>query len=206
MKKLIRFILVLAMVLAAVSAFAANSSPTPIAFEMSWEHAVTSSVGLALIKPIPEKSKEAVNTLVKAGDLATNLYGNSIFIDEDANTIPSPFQDQRPQSKAIIPMVGIKIDKDKVEGKFVRISTPIPDEMHDVLSASGVKAVFTFVRTAEDGTQQYVSHVLDSFGFEQLTQAEQNELKCKNQIVYSFPVPVLEAGEDCPSFLSFVQV
>ena len=70
---------------------------------------------------------------------------------------------------------------------------------------NGVKAIFTFIRTAEDGSAQYVSYVLDYFGFNQLVEEEQDEFKCKYQIVYSFSVPVLDAAEGCPAFLSFVK-
>lgn len=205
MKKLLSCLLILALALTAVSASAGSLSPKPIAFEDSWEEAVTGDAGVELIKPIPAENKESVNKLVEAGDLATNLFGNSIFVDEDVNVIPNPFQGQALQTKALIPVSGIKVDKDKVEGKFVRIATPIPDEMQAVLSGSGVKAVFTFIVTAEDGSQQYVSYVLDYFGFNQLVEEEQDEFKCKYQIVYSFSVPVLDAAEGCPAFLSFVQ-
>lgn len=206
MKKLISCFLILVLALTAVSASAGSLSPKPIAFEDCWEEAESKDPGVELIKPIPAENKEAVNKLVETGDLNANLFGNSIYIDEDVNVIPNPFQDQKLQTNALIPVSGFKVDKDKVEGKFVRIVTPIPDEVQAVLSADGVKAIFTFITTAEDGSAQYVSYVLDYFGFNQLAAGEQAEFKCKYQIEYSFSIPVLDAAKGCPAFLSFVKV
>ena len=205
MKKMISLVLALMLALAAVSASAA-SSPKPVHFENSWQNALTRDAGVTVDNILSQESKDAVNALVEAGDLAAGLFANSLFVDEAVNAVPSPFDGRKLHVLSLVPLSAIRIDADKTEGKFAHISTPIPDEMHDVLAASGVKAVLSFIVAKEDGAKQYVSYVLDSFSFAQASQDLRAQYQCRHMIVYSFSIPVLQAAEGCPSFLSLVQV
>ena len=206
MKKLISLVLVLALSLTAVSAFAEILSPTGAdAFAVSGDDATTTTEGVT-IGQVTEASKSLVEDLVKSGDLAANLFAKTTFVDAKNGEAAPAIDFTKTVNVAIIPMPTITIDSDALaaqeaaaaenaaegeepEAPVTEIETPIPETVGTYLVQNDAVAVYTY----QDG-DSFVSCVV-----EYIVMLTKDGLAIR----YSIPSKVLAAANGAPAFMDF---
>lgn len=184
MKKLISLVLVLALCLTAVSAFAETFSPDTISkFLLSGDQAETTTPGVT-IKPVSDESKTLVNGLVEGGNLLEDVYKKTTFVGDAVNVEEGEWT-----NIAIIPMPAIEIDE-QVEAEFVEIKTPIPAAIAEYILSNIDNIIALFTYKADDNlfTSKVAFEIVKA---EDLTYS----------IIYKIPAEVLKAAQGCPSFM-----
>ena len=200
MKKLISLILVLVLSLTALSAFAADALPSPNTlkqFGTSGEGATTNTPGIVVHLPVPQKSKDLVNDLVKTGDLVENLYKKTTFVDKNGDpTDQKELVGKKVTNIVMIPFPGIEVTDQVGDIEYGEIVTPIPAAIGEYLLANKdhILAFFNYEVTHDGVEQLYTSEI----------EFEVRKTGALTYgIVYKIPVEVLRAAQGWPTFMTF---